>query len=159
VGRDSKEESDSGEFDHRCKCFIVVESFNLSESLWNDASFVLCDYAVRSPFEFEYLFRINNFAVRRFFNYLIEFHAMEDVNVRGQPSVSLLPLSSPALPLFICTFPIPLYHPQGPHSKADNSRIQSPTALQKSIYRFPAPPSTRTLATSDEPQTHWDWSA
>jgi hypothetical protein len=107
VGRDSEEELDSGEFDHRCKCFVIVESFNLSESLCNNMSFVLCNCAIWSPLEFEYLFRINNFAVRQFFNYLIEFHAMEDVKflctVRGHPSVSLLPLSSPTLPLFICT--------------------------------------------------------
>jgi hypothetical protein len=79
VGRDSEEESDSGEFDHRCKCFVVVESFSLSESFYNDTSFVLCNCAIRSPLEFEYPFRINNFAVRRFFGYLIEFHATEDI--------------------------------------------------------------------------------
>jgi hypothetical protein len=57
-----------------------------------------------------------------------------DGTCKGHPSVSLLPLSSPALPLFICTFPIPLYHPQGPHSEADDSRIQSPMTSQKSTH-------------------------
>jgi hypothetical protein len=37
--------------------------------------------------------------------------------VRGHPSVSLPPLSSPTLPLFICISPTPLYHLQGPHPK------------------------------------------
>jgi hypothetical protein len=34
--------------------------------------------------------------------------------VKGHPSISLLPLFSPTLPLFICTPPTPLYHLQGP---------------------------------------------
>jgi hypothetical protein len=37
--------------------------------------------------------------------------------------------------LFICTSPIPLYHPQGPHSKADNFHIQSLMTFQKSTHR------------------------
>jgi hypothetical protein len=37
--------------------------------------------------------------------------------VRGHLSVSLPFLSSPPLPLFICIFPTPLYHLQGPHRK------------------------------------------
>jgi hypothetical protein len=50
--------------------------------------------------------------------------------VRGHLSVSLLPPSSPTLPLFICTSPIPLYHPQGPHSKADNfPEVDSPNVI------------------------------
>jgi hypothetical protein len=79
--------------------------------------------------------------------------------VRGHPSVSLLPLSSPALPLFICTSPIPLYHPQGPHSKADDFCIQSLTTLQKSTpkcRRLPMSPPALTSAASDELRTHWD---
>jgi hypothetical protein len=72
VGRDGKEDSDCGEFDHKCKGLIIVQSFNLSESLCNNASFVLCDCAIWSPLEFEYPFGINDFAVRQLFNYLIE---------------------------------------------------------------------------------------
>jgi hypothetical protein len=68
------------------------------------------------------------------------FKILELVSVRGQPSVCLLPLSSPALPLFICTFPIPLHHPQGPHSKADDSCIQSPTTFQKPTHRLSSTP-------------------
>jgi hypothetical protein len=72
-------------------------------------------------------------------------HSIERVNnvsVRGQLSISLLPLSSPALPLFICTFPIPLHHPQGPHSKADDSHIQSPMTFQKLTHRLSLTPCT-----------------
>jgi hypothetical protein len=51
--------------------------------------------------------------------------------VRGHPSISLPPLSSPTLPLFICISPTPLYHLQGPHSKSDDFCIQSPMTFQK----------------------------
>jgi hypothetical protein len=54
--------------------------------------------------------------------------------IRGHPSVSLLPLSSPTLPLFICTSPIPLYHLQGTHSKANDFRTHNPTMFQKSAH-------------------------
>jgi hypothetical protein len=37
--------------------------------------------------------------------------------VRGHPFISLPPLSSPSLPLFICVSPTPLYYLQGPHPK------------------------------------------
>jgi hypothetical protein len=57
-------------------------------------------------------------------------------SVREHLSVSLLPLSSPTLPLFICTSPIPLYHLQGPHSKANDFRIQSPMTFQKSTHQM-----------------------
>jgi hypothetical protein len=55
-------------------------------------------------------------------------------SVRGHPSVSLLPLSSPTSPLFICTPPTPLYHLQGPHSKANNSRTHNLMTFQKSTH-------------------------
>jgi hypothetical protein len=54
--------------------------------------------------------------------------------VRGHPSISLLPPSSPTLPLFICTSPIPLYHLQGPHSKANNFCTHNPMTFQKSTH-------------------------
>jgi hypothetical protein len=56
--------------------------------------------------------------------------------VRGHPFISLLPLSSPTLPLFICTSPIPLHHLQGPHSKADDFRTHNPMTFQKLIHRI-----------------------
>jgi hypothetical protein len=52
--------------------------------------------------------------------------------VRGHPSISLPPLSSPTLPLFICILPTPLYHLQGPHPKANDLRIQSLTTFRMS---------------------------
>jgi hypothetical protein len=55
--------------------------------------------------------------------------------VRGHLSVSLPPLSSPTLPLFICILPTPLYHLQGPHPKANDPCIQSPTTFQISTHR------------------------
>jgi hypothetical protein len=62
----------------------------------------------------------------------VEWVAEEDViGVRGHPSISLLPLSSPTLPLSICISHIPLYHLQGPHSKANDFCIQSPMTFQK----------------------------
>jgi hypothetical protein len=56
------------------------------------------------------------------------------VAVRGHPSISLPPLSSPTLPLFICIIPTPLYHFQEPHPKADNLRIQSPMMFWMSTH-------------------------
>jgi hypothetical protein len=57
------------------------------------------------------------------------------VAVRGHPSISLPPLSSPTLPLFICILPTPLYHLQGPHPKADDLCIQSPMTFWMSTHR------------------------
>jgi hypothetical protein len=57
------------------------------------------------------------------------------IAVRGHPSVSLPPLSSPTLPLFICILPTPLYHLQGPHPKADDLCIQSPTTFRRSTHQ------------------------
>jgi hypothetical protein len=48
----------------------------------------------------------------------------EGGNVRGHPSISLPPLSSPTLPLFICISPTPLYYLQGPYLQSDDSHIQ-----------------------------------
>jgi hypothetical protein len=47
----------------------------------------------------------------------------------------LLSYYPPHLPLSICILPIPLYHLLGPHSKADDFCIQSPTTFQKSTPR------------------------
>jgi hypothetical protein len=55
--------------------------------------------------------------------------------VRGHLSISLPPLSSPTLPLFICILPTPLYHLQGPHPKANNLCIQSPTTFRMSTHQ------------------------
>jgi hypothetical protein len=38
------------------------------------------------------------------------------------------------IPLSICILPTPLYHLQGPHSKADDFHIQSPMTFQKSTH-------------------------
>jgi hypothetical protein len=57
------------------------------------------------------------------------------VPVRGHLSVSLPPLSSPTLPLFICILPTPLYHLQGPHPKAGDLRIQSPMTFWMSTHQ------------------------
>jgi hypothetical protein len=48
----------------------------------------------------------------------------------------LLSYYPPHLPLSICILPIPLYHLQGPHSKADDFRIQSPMTFQKSTHQM-----------------------
>jgi hypothetical protein len=49
-------------------------------------------------------------------------------------------LTSPILPysplLSICTFPIPLHHLQGPHSKADDFHTHNQTTFQKSTHRL-----------------------
>jgi hypothetical protein len=71
-------------------------------------------------------------------------------DVRGHTSISLPPLSSPTLPLFICISPTPLYHLQGPHSK--------PTTFIFKVQQLSAPSSTHTSAALDEPRMHWDTS-
>jgi hypothetical protein len=72
--------------------------------------------------------------------------------VRGHPSVSLLPLSSPTLPLFICIPP--------PHlctSSKDHTSSRRPSRSRHTeCHRLPASPSACTSATSDEPRMHWD---
>jgi hypothetical protein len=56
--------------------------------------------------------------------------------VRGHPSISLLPLSSPTLHLFICLHPpSPLYYLQGPCLRPTTSRPDSPTTFQKSTHQ------------------------
>jgi hypothetical protein len=70
--------------------------------------------------------------------------------VRGHPSISLPPLSSSTLPLFICMLPTPLYHLQEPHPKADDLRIQSPMTFQKPIHRW--------SSTSHSPLRSYLWS-
>jgi hypothetical protein len=63
---------------------------------------------------------------------------MEDI-VRGHPSVSLPPLSSPTLPFFICISPTPLYYLQGPYLKFNDSHIQSPMTFQMSTHQKSTP--------------------
>jgi hypothetical protein len=62
------------------------------------------------------------------------------VSVRGHPSVSLPPLSSSTLPLFICILPTPLYHLQEPHPKADDLCIQSPDVDSLKVVDIPLLP-------------------
>jgi hypothetical protein len=80
--------------------------------------------------------------------------------VRGHLSISLLPLLSPTPPLSIC---IP--HPHLCTISKDHTysrRLSGPTVRRLSRSRLtnnrrlPNSHSTRTLAASDEPRTHWD---
>jgi hypothetical protein len=61
-----------------------------------------------------------------------------NTTIRGHPSISLPLLSyyPPHLPLSICILPTPWYHLPGPHSKADDFPIQSPTTFQKSTHQM-----------------------
>jgi hypothetical protein len=85
------------------------------------------------------------------------------VPVRGHPSVSLLPLSSPTLPLSICT----PYHHLCIISKdrTYSRRLSGPMVrrLPKSRFtdsrRLPASPPARTSTASDGLRTHRDRSA
>jgi hypothetical protein len=81
--------------------------------------------------------------------------------VRGHLSVSLPPLSPPTLPLFICIFPTPLYHLQGPHPKLTTFvfKVQwlSRCRLTNSC-QLPTPSSACTSTALDKPRMHWDTS-
>jgi hypothetical protein len=81
--------------------------------------------------------------------------------VRGHLFVSLPPLSSPTLPLFICISHTPLYHLQGPHTKlmtfVFKVRQLSKYQLTESHW-LSAPFPACTSTASDEPQMHWDMS-
>jgi hypothetical protein len=93
-------------------------------------------------------------------NYLVK-SVTRDI-VRGHPSVSLLPLSSPILPYSPLVYMYFHHHLQGPHSKADDLRTHSPTTLQKltpGCRQLPASPPALTSTASDELRTHWDRSA
>jgi hypothetical protein len=82
--------------------------------------------------------------------------------VRGHPSVSLLPLSSPTL-LFICIHPPHLCTILKDH--IHSRRLLGPTVrrLPRSrlinSHRLPASPSTRTSTALDRFRPHWDRSA
>jgi hypothetical protein len=81
--------------------------------------------------------------------------------VRGHLSISLPPLSSPTLPLFICISPTPLYHLQAPHPKPTTFVLKSPMTFQMSTTKscqLPAPSSTHDSAALDKPWMHWDTS-
>jgi hypothetical protein len=84
-------------------------------------------------------------------------------SVRGHPSISLLSLSSPTLPLSIC-----ISHPHlCTISKDHTYSRQLPGLMVRRLsrsrlinsHRLPASHSARTLAASDEPRTHGDRSA
>jgi hypothetical protein len=85
------------------------------------------------------------------------------IPVRGHPFVSLLPLSSPTLHLFIC---IPPPHPctifkdhtQGRRLLGPNVRWLSRSRLTDSRW-LPASPPAHTSTASDRLRTHWDRSA
>jgi hypothetical protein len=83
--------------------------------------------------------------------------------VRGHPSVSLLPLSSPTLPLSICT---PYTHlciisKDRTYSRRPPSLTvrRLPRSRLTDSRRLPASPPTRTSTASDGLRTHWDRSA
>jgi hypothetical protein len=84
-------------------------------------------------------------------------------HVRGHPSVSLLPLSSPTLHLFICNPPHRLCTIFKDHTHSQ--RLSGPMVrrLPRSRLtdsrRLPASPPARTSTASDELRTHWDESA
>jgi hypothetical protein len=82
------------------------------------------------------------------------------LSVRGHLSVSLLPFSSPTLPLSIC-IPHPyLCSISNDHTYSQRLPGLTVRRLSRSWLtnsrRLPTSHSAHTLATSDEPQTHWD---
>jgi hypothetical protein len=60
----------------------------------------------------------------RVLGYSLQTLVSETLLVRGHPSVSLLPLSSPLLSPCSYVSPTPLYYLQGPYLKFDNSSIR-----------------------------------
>jgi hypothetical protein len=69
--------------------------------------------------------------------------------VRGHPSVSLLPLSSPTLHLFICIHP--------PHlCTILKDHIHSQRLLGLTVCRLPTSPSACTSTALDGLRMHWD---
>jgi hypothetical protein len=85
------------------------------------------------------------------------------VHVRGHPSVSLLPLSSPTLPLSICT-PYPhlcIISKDRTYSRRPPSLMvqRLPRSRLTDSRRLPASPPARTSTASDGLRTHRDRSA
>jgi hypothetical protein len=63
--------------------------------------------------------------------------------------------------LFICIFPTPLYHLQGPHPKLTTFifKVRRLSGCQLTESRWlSAPSSVCTSTASDELRTHWDMS-
>jgi hypothetical protein len=81
------------------------------------------------------------------------------VSVRGHPSVSLLPLSSPTLHLFICICPLHLCTilKDHIHSRRLLATVRwLPRSRLINSRRLPAPSSVHTSTASDGLRTHWD---
>jgi hypothetical protein len=81
-------------------------------------------------------------------------------SVRGHPSISLLPLSSPTLHLFICNPPHRLYtiFKDHTHSRRLSGPMvrRLPRSRLTNSRRLPVSPPARTSTASDELRMHWD---
>jgi hypothetical protein len=83
--------------------------------------------------------------------------------VRGHLSVSLLPVSSPTLHLFICIHPLHFYTILKDHIHSwwllGPTVRRLPRSWLTNSWWHPASPSARTSTASDGCRTHWDRSA